>query len=374
MNLNQKALTGVEWLPSELNDVGIYKYLADKTGQTLSMFLEEKRAEKTGETTYYKMTKSQVLAKKAELRNAGKEAPMTAFEELLEKADISVKGAFADPIAKFYEYSDGLTLFPEFIADRVYAGLLKTSLVSEFAMGETVIDRRTFEKLYMEDTEDDRNLYQIDKFEDLPETRIKVGEKTIHLGMYGRRLVMSQFDRNSTRANVFGNFLQRLGQQIGIAQTDLMIYRLINGDGNTGTTPVTTVTAAASGAGELSLEDAINWAIGLPTPYKMDKFLMRKANLVKWYNRLYDATTTSVAGSDRLVIFPTAVEWDRSVVTANYAYGVDSRYAIEFVTSGGVQTQAENIVRNLTNETAIYTLYEFAIADANAAAIFDLSS
>jgi hypothetical protein len=283
-------------------------------------------------------------------------------------------GAFADPIAKFYEYSDVLTLFPEFIADRVYAGLLKTSLVSEFAMGETVIDRRTFEKLYMEDTEDDRNLYQIDKFEDLPETRIKVGEKTIHLGMYGRRLVMSQFDRNSTRANVFGNFLQRLGQQIGIAQTDLMIYRLINGDGNSGTTPVTTVTAAASGAGELSLEDAIKWAIGLPTPYKMDKFLMRKANLVKWYNRLYDATTTSVAGSDRLVIFPTAVEWDRSVVTANYAYGVDSRYAIEFVTSGGVQTQAENIVRNLTNETAIYTLYEFAIADANAAAIFDLSS
>jgi len=149
---------------------------------------------------------------------------------------------------------------------------------------------------------------------------------------------------------------------------------LINGDGNSSTTPGTTVTSAASGAGALSLEDAINWAVGLPTPYTMDKFVMRKANLVKWYNRLYDATTTSVAGRDDLVIFPRCFEWDRSVITANYAYGVDSRYAIEYVTSGGVQTQAENIVRNLTNETAIYALYEFSIADNQAVAIFDLAA
>jgi hypothetical protein len=373
-NFRVKGLTGVDWLPAELEDVGIYKHLADTQGKTLSMWLEEKRAEKTGETTYYGMTKAEVLRKKDELRKAGKDVPLTAFESLLEKAQIKVVGPYTDPIAKFYSYSDVLTLFPEYIADRVYAGLLKTSLVSQFSMGETVIDGITFEKLYLEDTQDDRDLYQIGKYEDLPETRIKVGEKSIHLGMYGRRIVMSQFDKNATRANVFGRFMERIGQQLGVRHTDMMFYRLINGDGNSGTTPGTTVTANASGAGELSLEDAISWSVGLPTPYKMDKFVMRKANLVKWYNRLYDATTTSVAGSERLVIFPDVIEWDRSVITANYAWGVDSRYAVEYISSGGVQTQAENIVRNLTNETAVYHLYEFAIADQYAVALWNLSS
>lgn len=372
-NFKKQALNGVDWLPTELNDVGIYAHLAQQ-GKTLSMFLEEKRAEKTGNALYAGMTKPEVVKTKGQLRAMGKEAPMTAFEELLQKAQVKVVGPYTDPISKFYEYSDVLTLFPEYINDRVYAGLLKTSLVPEFSMGETVIDKMTFEKLYLEDGEDDRDLYQIGKYEDLPETRIAVGEKTIHLSMYGRRVVTSQFDRNATRANVFGRFMERVGQQIGIRQTDLMFYRLINGDGNSGTTPGTSVTADASGAGELSLEDAIEWALGLPTPYSMDKFAMRKANVVKWFNRMYDASTTSIAGRDDMVIFPRVYEWDRTTITANYAWGVDSRYAVEFITSGGVQTQAENIVRNLTNEMVIYCLYEFSIADNNAVAVWDLSA
>jgi len=380
MNFKEKGIQGVDWLVSDektgstyIDDVGIYKHLADKEGKTLSMFLEEKRAEKTGIVDYYGKTKSEVLAIKAEKRARNEQPQMTAFEELLAKANIKVAGPYTDSINKFYEYSDVLTLFPEFIADRVYAGKLKSSVVSQFSMGETVIDGITFEKTYLEDTEDDRDMYEIAKYEDLPETRIKVGEKSIHLGMYGRRVVLSQFDKGM-RANVFGRFMERVGLQFGIRESDLMFHRLINGDGNSSTTPGTTVTAAASGAGALSLEDAIGWSLGLPTPYTMDRFVMRKSNLIKYYNRLYDAKTTSVPGRDNLVVFPEAIEWDRSTITANYAWGVDSRYAIEHITSGGVQTQAESIVRNLTNQTAIYALFEFAIADQNAVAKWDLSS
>jgi len=376
----EKGIHGVDWLISDektkstyIDDVGIYKHLADNEGKTLSMFLEEKRYEKTGEKTYYGKTKGEVVAIKTQMRSNNETPPMTAFEELLAKANIKVTGPFTDPISKFYQYSDVTTLFPEFIADRVYSGKLKSSVVPLFSMGETVIDANTFEKMYLNDTEDDRDMYEIAKYEDLPETRIKVGDKSIHLGMFGRRVVLSQFDKGM-RANVFGRFMERIGLQFGIRESDLMFYRLINGDGNSDTTPGTTVTADATGAGALSLEDAISWSLGLPTPYTMDRFVMRKANLVKYYNRLYDATITSVSGSERLVVFPDAVEWDRSAITANYAWGVDSRYAIEHVTSGGIQTQAENIVRNLTNETAIYAMFEFAIADQNAVAVWDLSA
>lgn len=373
--MKSNALKNVEWLHhDDANDVGIYDELAKK-GKTYSQWLEEQRAEKTGEAIYFGKTKKEVLDTKKAMRAQGQQAPMTAFEELLAAADIKVSGSFSDPIGKFYEFSDTATLFPEYIADRVYAGLLKTSLVPDFAMGETVIDRLTFEKKYLEDAEADRDMMEFSKYEDLPETRIKVGEKSIHLGMYGRRVVMSKFDAN-TSANFFGRFMERIGQQLGVRQTDLMFYRLINGDGNSNTTPGTTVTHTTGTAGTISLEDAIEWALGMPTPYVMNKFVFRKANLIKWYNRLYDATTTSVAGCDDLVVFPKAYEWDRAAsgVAENYGYGVDSRYAIEYVTSGGVQTEAQKIVRNLTTETAIYHLYEFAIADQYAVAKWDLSA
>ena len=375
MNIHRSAplRTKLDWFPQEGLDVGLYKRLYEK-GETMSMYLESLKSEKQGEQTpYVGLTKSEVVDKKDELRDSGESAPMTAFEECLKAAGIQVRGKYADPIAKFFEYSDTDVLFPEFISDRVYAGQLKNSLVSEFVFTETVIDSQTFQKLYLEDDEDDRQLKNVGKLEDLPETRIEVGDQVVRLDMYGRYVKISKVDMKHHGANVFGRFMERVGQQIQIDQTDLMFYRLINGDGNTGTTPATTVTAAASGAGELSLTDAINWALGLPTPYVMDKFVMRKANLVKWYGRLYDATTTSI-GFKELSVMPRAHEWDRSVITSNYAWGVDSNYAVEMITNGGPQVEAENIVRQVAKGTAIYMLYEFAIADNNAVAKFDLSS
>ena len=361
------------WIGKDGLDIGIYK-TAWGQAKTVSMLLEEMKSEKQGKRSpYVGMTKAEVIKLKQEMRKAGQTPPDTALEESFKQAGIYVSGKYTDYVSKFFEISDTDVLFPEFISDRVYAGLLKTSLVSEFVMSETNIDSLTFQKLYLEDDEEDRQLRDVGKMEDLPETRIEVGDQIIRLNRYGRYVKMPMEDLKYQRANVFGKFMERVGTQIGIDQTDLMLYRLINGDGNTGTTPGTTVTAAASGAGELSLNDAISWALGLPTPYMMDKFVFRKANVVKWFGRLYDATTTSI-GFKELNIVPKVYEWDRSVITTNYGWGVDSRYAIEFVTNGGIQTDVEKLVRQTAQGTAIYTYYEFAIADANAVARWDLSS
>jgi len=362
----------LDWFPEV--DVEQYGELY-KQGKSMSMEFEEVKSQKSGERTpYCGMTKAEVLKTKAELRRKDGYAPPTAFEEALSTAGIKVTGSFADPISKFYEFSDTRPLFPEFVADRVYAGLLKNSLVPEFVMAETVIDSTTFQKIYLQDDEDDRQLKNVAKRSELPETVIEVGSQVVRLDMYGRYVKMSKIDMKQQRANVFGKFMERVGQQIQIDQTDLMFYRLINGDGNSGSTPQTTVTAAATGAGELSLNDAINWALGAPTPYVTDKFVMRKANLVKWYGRLYDASTTSVPGKDDMVVFPKAYEWDKSTITTNYAWGVDSNYAVEMITNGGPQVDAENLVREVSEGTAIWMMYEFAIADGYAVTMFDLSS
>lgn len=376
--IREKPLRDEEfWLGKSIKndglDVGLYEE-ARKTGKTVSMLLEDMKSDALGETSpYYGKTKREVLAKKESMRIAGQSPPKTAFEECLEKACILTKGAYSDPVSKFFEIADVDVLFPEYTSDRVHASLIAASLVGDFCFAETVIDSSSYQKIYLEDDADDRQLKNVAKYQDLPETRIEVGEQTVRLDMYGRYIMTAKTDIKRQRINVLARFLDQIGLQMGIDQTDLMFYRLINGDGNTGTTPQTTVTAAASGAGELSLNDAINWAIGLPTPYQCDKFVFRKANRVKWYGRLYDATTTSI-GNDKMNVFPDVYEWDRSVITANYGWGVDSRYAIEMISSGGVQTKAEELVRKVSEGLAFWCEYEFAIGDAYAVQKFDLAS
>lgn len=366
---------GLDWMTKDGLDVGMYAKLAEEN-LTVPVYLEQMKSESQGELTIYAgKSPDEIIKIKNAIRVTGVQAPLTAFEECFQKAQMIVKGKFSDPMSKFLEYSDIDVLFPAFISDRIHAGMLKTSLVSEFVLGEQQIESTKYEKLIMQDEENQRELRAVAKQSDLPETKIVVGDQTVRLDMYGRYLTMSKIDRRYQRADVFARFMERVGMQIGISQTDLMFYRIINGDGNADTTPETTVTAAASGAGELSLNDAISWALGLPTPYQMSKFVMRKSNLIKWYGRLYDATTTSVTGSEKLVVFPEAVEWDRATITANYAWGVDQRAGLELITTGGgVQTDAEDLVRKVSDGTAIWMHYDFAIEDAYAIAKFDLSS
>jgi hypothetical protein len=377
MNIKRKSIRGkVDWLGNDGLDVGMYKEAA-KQGKTFSMLLEEYRAEHDESATkaYIGKSKVDVLRAKTAIRRSGADAPLTAVEELLQAAGLVVKGQHTDYIGKFYEIEDIDVLFPEFISDRVFAGLMKASLVPEFCFSETVIDSTTYQKIYMQDVEDDRQLRSITKGEDLPEMNIKVGDETIRLNKYGRYVKIPYEDLKYVKVNVFGVALDRVGLQIGIDQTDDMIYTLINGDGNSNS-PSTTVESDSSGS--IGTADIIEWATALPTPYKMDKFAHKKALGVKYFTTLADFNNSFVYnGSDGVVptisgvVLPKPYEWDRSVLTSDYFIGVDSRYAIEHVSTGGVMTEAENIIRQQNRGTAISHWDAFAIGFNDAVAIFD---
>lgn len=349
-------------------DVGIFKD-ADKNSKTVSMMLEEAKSIKMGEQTpYLGMNKYEVVQARKAMKREGKSVPLTAFEDCLLKANINPK---TDKVQKFFEYSDIDVLFPEYIQDRAYSSLLQGSIVPEFAMAMTQVPSQSVEKIYLEDDEDDRDLVNIAKLTDLPETRIETGTQNIRLDMYGRYLMSSKIDLETMRISMIDRFLNKVGMQLGIRESDLMIYRLFNGDGNSGTTPGTSGEASASGAGAISFADTLTWSTLLPTPYKMDKFAARKAGRVAWLNRLYDGTTTSI-GNDKFNAFPECYEWDRSVITANYFIGVDSRYAIEYFHMGGPRTDTENLVRKVAQGIAIYHHYNFGIADNNAVAYYTM--
>jgi hypothetical protein len=243
-----------------------------------------------------------------------------------------------------------------------------TGLVREFAMAETVIDSENYWKIYLDTVEDDRQLREVGKAAEFPETKIAVSKQSIRLVKYGRYISMAYEDIKFQRLNVFGKFMEQIGMQIDIDRTDDMIYTLINGDGNSNT-PGTTVTSATTGS--IGTGDVVSWANSMPSPYKMNKFVGKKALLNEYLTTLADFDNPIATWGFMGIELPRSFEWDRSVVTADRFFGVDSRYAIEHLTTGAIMTESEKLIRKQTNGTAVSHCDGFSIFDKYAVAIFD---
>jgi len=361
----------LEWFASEAKniDVGLYDTLY-KEGKTLTTYLEDLKASKVADSPYMGMTMEEIYLSKMNQRVINQPVKLTAYEELLSKAGLAVSGPMADTVSKFFNYADTDILFPEFIANRVYAGLLAESLIPKLVTMETILtDGLEYRKIYINDSEAERQTGIIGKGAELGETQITVADQSVKLTKYGRYLSVAFEDIEYTRLNVFGRALERIGMQIQIDMTDELIYNIINGDGNSNT-PGTTVETDASGT--IAVKDVIDWANALPTPYKMTDFVGRKA-LINEYLATLAGMNYQVSPTGQVVgiQLPVPHEWDRDIVTSDRFFGIDKRYSMEMITKGGVQTMAENIVKKLSKGTAVWHWCGFAVIDKNANAIFD---
>ena len=369
INTKSSALKG-SWAENEFKnmDSGIFNDLRDQ-GKTFDMHLEEVKSNKENSATaYYGKTPVEVFKIKRAYEKAGKVAPETALESVLRDAQIKVHGGWTDKCRKFFEHSDTDVLFPPVLSNMVGSSLLKASLVPDFVYQENVIDGKSYEKLFLEDTAYDRQLREVSKMAELPETVIKTADHVIRPDKYGRYLRMPVEDIMDQSVNALGKFMEKMGMQIGIDQTNLMVYRLINGDGNSNTTAGTTVESDTTTS--ISFGDTIDFSRGAPSPYQIDKIMGRKTILNQWLKRLYDGTTTSV-GNDKFNAFPQQYEWDETTLTADILLGVDSRYAIELISRGAPEMNEEDIIRRTSKGFAVHAFYEFAIGDNQAVVIFD---
>ena len=355
-------------------DEGIYE-AAKQENKTVTMMLEKIKSEKQGVMSpYFGLTLFETMQKKNELRARGQAVPLTAFEELLKLADIQTTGGRTSLVGKFFEVGDIDTLFPEYVSNQIYGTLLRSSLIPLFVATERVINSETFEKIYIEDTELDRDLVEVGRGEEFPETNIVVGTEKMRMVKYGRYLKATDEELKFQALNVFNMALNRIGLNIGIRQTDVMVYTMINGDGNSNT-PGTTVSADTSTY--IGTADVIEWANCLPTPYKMNRFIGKKALLNEYYTTLSGFTnfSTSPATNNSMSVvgiqLPMPHEWDRTVVTTDYFIGCDTNYAIEHVTWGQMKVETERLIRSQVNGTAVSVASGFAIIDENAIAIFD---
>jgi|GEM_PF-1222805 len=360
-----------DWFPENGLDIGMYED-AKASDMTFSMYLEDYKSHKQDkETPYYGLTPPEVFRKRKQYMDKGEEPPRTVIEELFQEAGVKTFGARSDFFGKLYEVSDIDILIPEVLSNKIYAGLMLESLVNEFTATETVIKTGyNYKKLYINDTEAQRDMGIISPGAEIGETHIGLAEKDVQMKKFGTYLTLSYETLDQQRLNVFGLCLERVGRQIGISETDDMFTTLISGDGNSSTTPGTTVETAASGT--IAVADVIAWATGAPSPYKIDKFGGKKALIREYLTTLAGMYQTfSAYGKDIGIGLPKWYEWDRTSITTDYFVGVDSRYAIEHLTNGQVLTETESVIKRQVKGTAITYWSAFTIIDNQAVVIFD---
>ena len=274
---------------------------------------------------------------------------ITGLQKELCARGIRVRGPGSDVVEKFFIAANDTPLFPAWLATQLIAGMLASSLVPYLVAGEVAIDSHIAEKIMMSDTSADRTLKFIGEGTDLPRTKITRSEGNITLYKYGRAVEASYESIRLQHLDVLAIFLQRIGMQIGIDQTDDCIETLISGDGTTGSAVVDT---DAEVTGVLDYDELIRLSLAFPLGYRMTDGVLNDANLrtvlnmaefkdpLAGYNYQRSGNLDLVMGA----------RWHRWTSTGSAAFStdriaaVDNRGALILYREGTILEEADRII------------------------------
>ena len=341
----------LDWLPKG----GIVKGMhdqADKEGKSLTEFLEDiKTQEMSKESPYVGMTQTEMIQKRLD----DPKSPMLAVEEFIKAAGIDLK---RDTVSKFFEFSDIAPIFPEYYKNQVVAGMLKSGLVSQLVMASNLIPSENYFKLYLEETEKERQLSKVAPGEPFPRTRMSISKQSIYLQKYARMLEIPDESIKYQRLPLFAACLQQIGLEFDICRTNDCIYVLVNGDGNSNT-PDKTVSGSVGSVAVL-----FEFYIKLDIPYKINKMIIHKTELATYLVTLTGFSAPQAQFKFLPLATPEWFEWDdTSALAAERILGLDTRYAVEEVHTGGVKTENDRLIDGQINRTGIswtggYSVYQ----------------
>ena len=79
-----------------------------------------------------------------------------AFQRQLKRFDIHAKGAYSDPVEKFFRTMDSSVLFPEYIARAVKQGMEENNVLPKITASTTSIDAMDYRSVYSVPSEQDK--------------------------------------------------------------------------------------------------------------------------------------------------------------------------------------------------------------------------
>lgn len=286
-----------------------------------------------------------------------------AFQRQLKRFDIKVKGAYSDPVEKFFRTMDSAVLFPEYIARAVKTGMEEANILPKITATTTTIDSLDYRSVYAVPEEEDKKLARVAEGAAIPATQVKTKDHLVKLNKRGRMLIASYEAIRFQKLDLFAVTLRQIGQYIQTMHLQDAIAVLLDGDGNGNAAQVLTVGTAPMGGtkGTLSYEQLVEfWAQF--DPYELNTFLCASDVMVKMLklSELQNPLTgLNFQGTGTLSTPIGAALLRTACAPAGKLIGLDRRYALELVQAGDISVEYDKIIDRQLERAAITSISGF---------------
>lgn len=354
-------------------DKGIYKAALDQ-GVPVAEWLENYWVEKGFEATeYFGKTLGERTALKAEARAKGIAPTPNAMELILTANGIKAFGAQTDTIGKFLGTPSIAPLFPEWIASQVYAGAIRASLAPKLVAEVVPIRGLEFKALILVDSEKARQLSPVNRGVEIPETTIKLSSASVKIGKFGRKIAFDYEVIALSPLNIYGRQLARIGDQIGVDETEEFLYIAINGDGNPNTALKASNTKTVTTANTVTRIEFMDFVSILPQPNAVTVGVGARANLLKIWDMLSSMNNPMPQWQMSGLPLPPMLRWDTSIVPSDKCLGFDKERAIEQLTVEGFDlTETDRIIDKQQVMTVVSRRTGYHTIDVDAIAALDM--
>ena len=287
-----------------------------------------------------------------------------AFQRQLKRFDIRVKGAYSDPVEKFFRTMESSVLFPEYIARAVRQGMEENNVLPKITATTTTIDSMDYRSVYSVPSEEDKKLMQVAEGASIPATEVKTKSNLVQLHKRGRMLVASYEAIRFQRLDLFSVTLRQIGAYIARMHLKDAIDVLMNGDGNGNAADSFAIGDGKIGGtkGELSY-DALLGFWSQFDPYTMNTLLMgndmmlKMLKLQEFQNPL---TGLNFQGTGTLATPLGAKLLRTSAMPEGKIIGLDKNYALERICGSEVMVEYDKLIDRQLERAAITSISGFA--------------
>ena len=286
-----------------------------------------------------------------------------AFQRQLKRFDIHARGAYSDPVEKFFRTAESSVLFPEYIARAVKQGMEENDVLPKIVATTTTIDAMDYRSVFSAASEDDKKLMQVAEGASIPATEIRSKSNLVKLNKRGRMLVASYEAIRFQKLDLFSVTLRQIGAYIQKMHLQDAVDVLVNGDGNNNAAEVLTIgTSPLSGTkGTLTYAQLVEFWSQFE-PYTMNALLASGDAMVKMLKltELQNPLTgLNFQGTGKLSA-PMGAELLRAAcVPSGKLIGLDRRYALEMVQAGEVSVEYDKLIDRQLERAAITSISGF---------------
>ena len=286
-----------------------------------------------------------------------------AFQRQLKRFDIHARGAYSDPVEKFFRTAESSVLFPEYIARAVKQGMEENDVLPKIVATTTTIDAMDYRSVFSAASEDDKKLMQVAEGASIPATEIRSKSNLVKLNKRGRMLVASYEAIRFQKLDLFAVTLRQIGAYIQKMHLQDAVDVLVNGDGNNNAAEVLTIgTNPLSGTkGTLTYAQLVEFWSQFE-PYTMNALLASGDAMVKMLKltELQNPLTgLNFQGTGKLSA-PMGAELLRAAcVPSGKLIGLDRRYALEMVQAGEVSVEYDKLIDRQLERAAITSISGF---------------